>query len=197
MRGANTKQVEGFGKMLETSPHAWSKLLSMMTSTVSSRNISTCVEQTNQLPYILSLFQKHLHMRGANRESAFLASVSEETSPHAWSKRQQSRSISRKIRNISTCVEQTAAEAELKRRLEKHLHMRGANRQIGLAEEAMRKHLHMRGANSPDHQSALDATETSPHAWSKPLVLRHVEIIRRNISTCVEQTRVVDDGEAP
>ncbi len=67
MRGANVVPKDSRAAVVETSPHAWSKLISYQYDISKSRNISTCVEQTQY--YIISViaYRKHLHMRGANR----------------------------------------------------------------------------------------------------------------------------------
>ena len=66
MRGANVEVFLFLVFLLETSPHAWSKLVKPTSQSRTNRNISTCVEQT---PHMLSMstgMLKHLHMRGAN-----------------------------------------------------------------------------------------------------------------------------------
>ena len=92
-----------------------------------------------------------------------------ETSPHAWSKLGQDAQHGVLVGNISTCVEQTSL--------------------LPCQTSFIWKHLHMRGAN-PLGKALWETTgETSPHAWSKlkPIVVSN--LLERNISTCVEQTR--------
>ena len=209
MRGANRTSRTRCPSSIETSPHAWSKPASVPTVTFECRNISTCVEQTmsyNQAErqikkhlhmrganlllsgIVLMIIEtsphawskpdcrsasappswKHLHMRGANDFGTQSSGRTLETSPHAWSKLFPSSCIRRFIGNISTCVEQTEHWTFDKNPDEKYLHMRGAN-YVG-------------------SDSAKDAQETSPHAWSKHMVRVMCSSSRRNISTCVEQT---------
>ena len=78
------------------------------------------------------------------------------------------RIIRARLRNISTCVEQTLPRPSRSIRTQKHLHMRGAN--------------------TLDNLGAGYVAETSPHAWSKLRIHGIAELSKRNISTCVEQT---------
>ena len=86
MRGANQKIAALLAAKEETSPHAWSKLLSVVIALVISGNISTCVEQTTGVDNAKALKEKHLHMRGANKTTVKASTLFMETSPHAWSK---------------------------------------------------------------------------------------------------------------
>ncbi len=107
-------------------------------------------------------------MRGANFCSFFCSSFWSETSPHAWSKLSKHCLACAFVRNISTCVEQTPFIAEPGLVDQKHLHMRGANYEIG--------------------KKGYNHKETSPHAWSKLISNADISACNRNISTCVEQT---------
>ena len=172
MRGANLQRHQACLLRSETSPHAWSKLTVISKHRPIDRNISTCVEQTSRIGSSSTSPRKHLHMRGANSGYVGFNSYFLETSPHAWSKLHLAVILCLLLRNISTCVEQT----------ERHEH-RYADKQ---------KHLHMRGANPTMRWCASTCRETSPHAWSKLMVIHKTRSFRRNISTCVEQT----DAEA-
>ena len=66
MRGENPKTIGNKPLGLETSPHAWRKLLRAHMS--------------------LRFSKKHLHMRGENHKYCKLARSWWETSPHAWRK---------------------------------------------------------------------------------------------------------------
>ena len=154
--------------MLETSPHAWSKLAEEGLQRHQEGNISTCVEQTGDRIAIEEPRWKHLHMRGANSAINDTLAGLTETSPHAWSKHTGESTRRTSTRNISTCVEQTAI--------------------LLLLNLPLRKHLHMRGANRPMSYVSQPNTETSPHAWSKRHQRHGHSIDTRNISTCVEQT---------
>ena len=96
-----------------------------------------------------------------------MASSARETSPHAWSRYGYPADWVDQLRNISTCVEQICQSLSLKNLVEKHLHMRGADR--GMAS------------------LSSGAIETSPHAWSRFPLLHFSACPHRNISTCVEQ----------
>ena len=168
MRGANLRPNRLNCRASETSPHAWSKPSRLLMQRALHRNSSTCVEQTCSRRSHRRPGRKHLHMRGANRFASDPLDKDLETSPHAWSK-----PFGRLIQmiltgNISTCVEQTHTGPETSGHHKKHLHMRGANRMKLDAQ--------------------LIEMETSPHAWSKLLVPVAKQNLRRNISTCVEQT---------
>ena len=69
MRGANIILESNITYVLETSPHAWSKLLVPVAKQNLRRNISTCVEQTASCQGLVNANGKHLHMRGANAEA--------------------------------------------------------------------------------------------------------------------------------
>ena len=147
MRGANLPKLRRAKPVCETSPHAWSKQSSEKGLRPKTRNISTCVEQTDNecrdclLPRNISTCVeqtcfskwfcqyrwKHLHMRGANLFGAQYIHGTAETSPHAWSKPLSSSWQECIRRNISTCVEQTSSDVFICKVFEKHLHMRGAN----------------------------------------------------------------------
>ena len=86
MRGANLPASKHDDLLRETSPHAWSKRLSLTLFLVEARNISTCVEQTSVCNPASGGRWKHLHMRGANKDSGYRWLSIWETSPHAWSK---------------------------------------------------------------------------------------------------------------
>ena len=66
MRGANVSVAGMFMCEMETSPHAWSKLVVVASLSIAIRNISTCVEQTYLVSCLNDAVKKHLHMRGAN-----------------------------------------------------------------------------------------------------------------------------------
>ena len=108
MRGENWLRPVKTSLNLETSPHAWRKPMGLKPTGTMMGNISTCVEKTEKHKVLRRILKKHLHMRGENilrsgRRIFFL-----ETSPHAWRKRYLAHNISRRRRNISTCVEKTA-----------------------------------------------------------------------------------------
>ena len=107
-------------------------------------------------------------MRGANCRFHQRTRTRPETSPHAWSKPSVLERIFPLSGNISTCVEQTFQPCMTCPFLQKHLHMRGANK-LRLLKGDMSK-------------------ETSPHAWSKQCGMILIKTSNRNISTCVEQT---------
>ena len=113
MRGANLTASPEKNRCLETSPHAWSKLLTRRIKRTRDRNISTCVEQTQDFPFCRVPLRKHLHMRGANSGGVTVNITPEETSPHAWSKHYLDPNLMSNGRNISTCVEQTAYSVPL------------------------------------------------------------------------------------
>ena len=66
-------------------------------------------------------------MREANAEDCSMGGRTQETSPHAWSKRKRVWDSQEGLRNISTCVEQTTDRWSTCFPYKKHLHMRGAN----------------------------------------------------------------------
>ena len=121
----------------------------------------------------LKELEKHLHMRGADIIAPSNPVVAAETSPHAWSRSKPKALVWLRNRNISTCVEQMACRHRDSLRTWKHLHMRGADKIKFLNVKTMQ--------------------ETSPHAWSRYFsdCLHYPQA--RNISTCVEQIRFVDN----
>ena len=168
MRGADLQIKPFCSGLIETSPHAWSRLLCHARRRMQGGNISTCVEQTSTHRQRPAPDQKHLHMRGADSRPECSSRSSQETSPHAWSRPNRGRSSITSARNISTCVEQTRFYGLLCMRHKKHLHMRGADMALGMITRMVE--------------------ETSPHAWSRPFGLRKQLERFGNISTCVEQT---------
>ena len=60
------------------------------------------------------------------------------------------------------------------------------------SSSVLKKHLHMRGANRVPDTFDDFWMETSPHAWSKPLRDEVHRAGAGNISTCVEQTFMIN-----
>ena len=127
-------------------------------------------------------------MRGANPEETSLKILIPETSPHAWSKPISQVGYKEGYGNISTCVEQTEPLLAELQRLQKHLHMRGANDSCGRILGRCRETSPHAWSKLKERVVPYEIFETSPHAWSK--LYRNRTTIRksRNISTCVEQT---------
>ena len=177
MRGADVQHAVMNTCEKETSPHAWSRHKRSESSQMRARNISTCVEQTTGNRLSGRIGQKHLHMRGADGCRLAEEAGRVETSPHAWSRPLPAGCRDRHSRNISTCVEQTTSASSLRVGPWKHLHMRGAD---------LRR--------SIDYSRVV---ETSPHAWSRRGRDPHAVQGRRNISTCVEQTKRLRSAARP
>ena len=116
-------------------------------------------------------------MRGADASTPLEPKEARETSPHAWSRHGELGQYAGHGRNISTCVEQTEAK-DAKR-------------------PAVEKHLHMRGADMLSVYARARASETSPHAWSRPPYFSISISFLGNISTCVEQTCPVSGPASP
>ena len=209
MRGADSFAICAYSAKMETSPHAWSRPDYLSDVRDLDRNISTCVEQTEDKRVYGAFEQKHLHMRGADSFWSPWARVAVETSPHAWSRLLRVGQVRLCQGNISTCVEQTFSRCRHTFQSWKHLHMRGADHFISvpcghcagnistcveqtfiryLSMRPNRKHLHMRGADLSVTLLHIITLETSPHAWSRRHRGRRGLNIIRNISTCVEQT---------
>ena len=106
MRRADWLYLQSTSSYRETSPHAWSRSFAASLRWISSRNISTCVEQIALLCRHRRKGRKHLHMRGADLSTVQVTGAVVETSPHAWSRFPTKIKIKNKRRNISTCVEQ-------------------------------------------------------------------------------------------
>ena len=109
MRGADIPIHRPFKALGETSPHAWSRLHRRKPQGHEGGNISTCVEQTLDRAWKRLQGWKHLHMRGADMASSISVLFGWETSPHAWSRPYHVDLDCCRVRNISTCVEQTDA----------------------------------------------------------------------------------------
>ena len=168
MRGENILLYIMIETGKETSPHAWRKHNILVMTNQNCRNISTCVEKTNQVHHWSVSSRKHLHMRGENFLSMGTIYIKLETSPHAWRKPCRKKRRRSSGRNISTCVEKTFLYKNDIKTSEKHLHMRGENASLVFRKKKKR--------------------ETSPHAWRKLRMKFFILWKSGNISTCVEKT---------
>ena len=68
IRGADALHPLPSLRILETSPHTWSRPIKLRDLGYGYGNISTYVEQTCAMPWASRLTKKHLHIRGADSD---------------------------------------------------------------------------------------------------------------------------------
>ena len=132
---------------METPPRAWRRSHRQNCRFVKVRNTSTCVEKIVTGRFSLSVFQKHLHVRGEDSEKIQRPALIKETPPRAWRRFKISEIFRNHVRNTSTCVEKILFCIRPINHLEKHLHVRGED------------------LNEADWDASEE--ETPPRAWRR------------------------------
>ena len=152
----------------ETPPRAWGRQPSRALRGGRPGNTPTCVGKT-VLPCLrLASQRKHPHVRGEDLSSSLQSSSSPETPPRAWGRRPAGSWPRGRPRNTPTCVGKTDAGGAHGGGLQKHPHVRGEDRLMGLK---------WRGNQ-----------ETPPRAWGRPPPPSPYMEQERNTPTCVGKT---------
>ena len=91
------------------------------------RNIPTCVGKTKSTLTLRTANTEHPHVRGENAARKGGRKIQIGTSPRAWGKQRESRSLSQRKRNIPTCVGKTDKKQKAAEDMPEHPHVRGEN----------------------------------------------------------------------
>ncbi len=108
-----------------SSPHTWRIHFVTRHKHGSSRIISTYVENTHQLRNLPNQDQDHLHIRGEYIYIVFSKKTIKGSSPHTWRIPVSLYESFRRIRIISTYVENTQIVEKYQSSHQDHLHIRG------------------------------------------------------------------------
>ena len=127
IRGENPRIGRTRKFLRETPPHTWRKSDFARQVIKPVGNTSTYVEKILSFCRPTSEPGKHLHIRGENETSFTKIFYFPETPPHTWRKFRTFFCSDSRPGNTSTYVEKILRRLRRRRRVRKHLHIRGEN----------------------------------------------------------------------
>ena len=107
VRGEDIYARSSAGTVVETPPRAWGRLRRQSSCRHHMRNTPTCVGKTRRASSSLPHKRKHPHVRGEDSCTRLRVSVTLETPPRAWGRRNISETACISLRNTPTCVGKT------------------------------------------------------------------------------------------
>ncbi len=154
-----------------SSPHTWRTPEALRCKQYMLRIISTYVENTYSFISKLHIVEDHLHIRGEHGVIDLENKTESGSSPHTWRTLTAWTQKGRRLRIISTYVENT---------------------QLPPAHWAIvEDHLHIRGEHSSMKLSSTPFLGSSPHTWRTQFNWSKIGQLLRIISTYVENTSIL------